>query len=512
MLVGTNHLIMGNANATMPTDASTTVNNPAGLMRLQPGLHVHIGAAFVEFKLSWEGAFGGFGDPKDDWKAEGPVHTVDVKPIEINGQPMPIVGPAPMFQAAQVFNDWAYGFAMKPFVAAPVSWPKDWVGKNLVQNMEMAIAGGNGVIAKKLNDNHSVAFGMSLQFMVMKFRRNGITLNGHNPHLKTAVNDYMDYLVEDKYPIAKTGDIYKSFVEPNIVDPLMDFLLPVILDKPIQANGKIELFGTGVSYNWNLSYMGNHENIFWAINYNSEINYDLEIQGEFDINPLLSVLLKTVDNYSAKLKVPGTQISVMPGGLGMAIEDQTVDTSITLPWVFEAAIGWKNDELHPKLEMELGYARMAYSSVEKLDARLRDPSNILPAVGLQSDRIVVDLRLQDVDTYRAGAAFHLNERYILRGGVEISSSLSDPRYVGAVIPVSSIKSFGGGGEYVYDENNRFAAGFSYWLFDKTETPTDAADNVVFTGVLEDRFPGTYTGHVMLVSFSFSHRFGPGDDG
>ncbi|MBF0351669.1 MAG: outer membrane protein transport protein [SAR324 cluster bacterium] len=497
-LTSTNQLVQ-NAVMTFNDYAETVATNPAGMMRLEPGMHFSIGGHLINFRLQWEGSFGGDGSADQADKNIGKKQTETSLPIEL--LPLETGGflTAPSFEFAKRNDDDAWGFAFKPTFAAAMKWDRNWAGKDIVQDVTLVIVGLNVNYATDLDENNHIAFGVTHHIPYFDYRRDGIDLNLDNPLVLEGVTDYVNELT-----LGLANLLPEGFNLDTIVGGVMGFISDNMglfgLSNPIRLNETIHLYGNGGGQNFNVAYLGQYENFFLAMHYQSSFKLTILGEGKFSINPLAEAGLILADTAISKA------FPAMSNGLNLKLNDMSFKANVGLPWYMETALGWKDDPENPTIEGEVGYAEIGFSMFSTLSADLPQRASLLKIVGFEEDNISLPFQLQDIKVYRAGGAYHFNEKYLIRGGAEKTTSLTDPRLMSAIIPIGEVVKMGIGGEYRMSNTDSISFGFATIILMPTTTNSDVRNNAR-AGVFQDPFNGTWQGLVGAASVTYNFKFG-----
>ena len=469
-LLSANQILQSNAILTMPRTAETVAYNPAGMMMLKKGEHVSLNGVLAAFQLDWEGSFGGDGTREQAYKSEGRHQSASTN--------APVL-PGPLLQYANVKEGKGWGVALKvPFVA-PIHWDKQWAGKDLIQSLDLLVFGVNFNYAFQIKQNHYMALGLTPHLAYINYRRDGILLDGNNPLVVGAVDDYVNELL-----LGIPGSI--GFDTTDLIDTILEVFIP----NPLKVNDKIELSGIGRGLSKNISYLGKFDHIFVAANYITTIPISIEGEAFFGLNPAAAGLLYTGDQALKILGLPTLELT---------LEDQPVTIDIDLPWNFDLALGWKDDVDHPIYELEIGYSVAGFSVMDEMGADLSKPSNVLKIAGFDREQVRLTFKFKDTYSYRAGGLYHISEKYIVKGGIERTTSLTGSRYLSPIAPIGAMWALAGGGEYALSENESISAGLGAFILDKASTSKSEQH-----GVFQENFQGTYGGLIQFALINYSY--------
>ncbi|MGK5090868.1 outer membrane protein transport protein [Deltaproteobacteria bacterium TL4] len=472
----------GQANAimTMPSHAEINSVNPAGMMRLQPGTHISAGGALAIFQVEWEGQ-----EVTYDSNGNEVVGPVENEKTYI--EPLPL----PMFHYAYVKEDMAYGFSFKPRFAAALKFDREWAGNGLIQDVLLAALGGNFSAAYELNENHSVAVGITLYADVMNYRRNGVTMEQTNPI-------YMQELVSFGKQII--GPLATNISDEDALSVLQSQGVMNILSKApvIKLNDKIVVQAHGFSYNFNGSYLGSTDlgslgSLFFAANYNTAIPVNMDGEIQFFVTPEGESLLWALRSVGKIASISALE--------NLYLRDSVAKVSLTFPWHLETGFGWKDDPDHPKYEVEFRLTQMGYSVFSGITVDLDTPSGALILAGYDSgDQIPIETGFVDTLTWGFGGAFHMNERIILRGGFSKEGDPNTPEYVSPLVPLGGMWTVGGAIEYAFSDIESVSLGAALWKF----SDLDGQQNTKQYGIYETPLTGIYRGFAAFGMFTY-HR-------
>ncbi|MBF0351202.1 MAG: outer membrane protein transport protein [SAR324 cluster bacterium] len=470
-LFSADQFAQSNAVMTMPSHADTAAFNPAGMMRLLPGKYISAGGALASLSIKWEGTRSNDGE-----RIDGPSRSEESLPGLI---------PAPTFQYANVKEKTALGFSFLPRFASSIAWDKNWVGDGLVEYIDLYVVGFNASYAKQILStsmgNHSVAIGGTLYVALMDYQREGPSLDLNNEYVKDSLKDYVNGLTK-----GLTSTLLSEETLDNIFDTIGTTLGGTI--GKTKMSEKVRVEGAGTTSNYNLAYLGNIGPIYLAANYHSSVPLKLRGKIGFFVPPMATTMLFLLSTIGGPL-------------VDLSLQQESAATiNATLPWHLETAIGWKDDDLNPTVEVELGYAKMGYSVTDKFAVQMSKDSTALPLVGYEKDLVVLPLNFIDTQSYRAGANYHW-ENFIFRGGAEISSSLNQKNSLGPIVPLGGVTSLSGGVEYKLNEQTSVSGAAAVWIFQEIET-----NDTIQQPIYEDPFTGKYSGGAVFGLATVHHQF------
>ncbi|MGK5092229.1 outer membrane protein transport protein [Deltaproteobacteria bacterium TL4] len=484
-------VMQANALSTMPFSAETVAYNPAGMMYLIPGKHMSFTGLLARFSLRWNGYFGGDGSLEEDYYGEedrtysyGNNTTVSHSGTQTfrKEATKPTILPGPLFQYANVGEKFGLGLSLKiPFVS-PIAWDNHWVGRSLVQNIDLLVAGLNADVAYKVSPHHAFGLGLTSHSAHARYRRDGVILDAKNPNMVKDVSKFVKNLVTEITPLPFTLD----FIEDTISN-----ILRKALPTPIKIMDKIEFYGfsKGFSLTKNLSYMGNFNNLFYAINYITSQKVTIYGDLKMGLTPIASGLLYGIDAAMNASGLPPLKLTLV---------DQPAILNLKFPDHLDIALGYKDDEINPRLELEIGYAKEGFSIMDRMDVTLTKPSDAMTVVGFSADKVGFDLKFKDTHSYRAGGRYHLNEKYILKGGVEYTTAMTSKKYVSPLAGIGPLLEIGGGVEIKINDKESLGFGLGYIEMKPWETHES-----VQAGAFQEPINGTYSGDVTLLVITYN---------
>ena len=298
------------------------------------------------------------------------------------------------YMSQQVTNNvWIGLGAFAPYGLGN-KYRENWFGRYNMYHAEIACMEMNANIAYKVNDSFSFALGMSRQSFEMLHKRK------LDPK-STIITGLVDMGVNPE-----TGSILNS------VNQLKDVNQEIDLSKP--------------AYRFNLSFRYQiNDKVSIGANYRSKVSYtltgDVEYQNLPEINPAFD-----------------SSVNLGIGMLNDTLKNAHLGVDISLPDVFAFGVAYK---ISDQLTVEADIVRTQWSRYDRVEYHFQN------ALGDQVDKA----EWSDVNCYRFGAEFQVNEQLTARLGYLFDESPLHDDYIDFSLPGNDRHLFTTGFGYKYNK-------------------------------------------------------------
>ncbi|MBB4865570.1 long-chain fatty acid transport protein [Pseudomonas nitritireducens] len=262
------------ANGAEAADASTIFYNPAGMARL-PGTQVTGGLTILL--------------PKGEYKDDGSTDVFGNRTGEGDGDAgsyLPDAAAAPNFYFSHQVNDTInIGLGIFTPYGAKLDYEKDWSGRYGIQSASLETVTFNPSISFRLNEHHSVGFGVSAQY-IRSIQRGAADVKGASRQLAgqfVKENQDVTELAASPLGQAVIPLVYGVQVPEEVTscngqsgDAFVDCVAKNFSDN-VQGDGYFRVKGDDWGYGWNFGYLWEPtERTRFGIAYRSRIKHELE--------------------------------------------------------------------------------------------------------------------------------------------------------------------------------------------------------------------------------------------
>ncbi|UOB18883.1 OmpP1/FadL family transporter [Abyssalbus ytuae] len=393
-LQGQKQLAMGHTGVAVINSAELVFFNPGGITYLHDDFTVSVGMNAIFNNITFRNEEFGW-----NTKADNEIST-----------------PFSAYMAYKI-TDWlSVGLGVYTPYGSSTSFPTDWEGSHLVNNISLAAIFVQPTLSIKLNDKLSIGGG----------------------------------------PIYMNGNVeYNRNLNRGLVN-----------EQGQRSNVTIEQSGiTAWGYNLGMMFLPGDKTVI-GINYRSEI------------------IAKAKNGDATFRNIPATLSPLFP--------DQGFNAELPLPAELTVGISYK---ITDKWLVAADFNRVFWNSYESLDIDFLINTPALPDS-------VNPRNYHNTSTYRFGAQYTANNKFVLRGGYYYDETPIPSGYFAPEIPRNDSHNFTGG--LTYNFNNNFSIDFSL-LYVHFEKLTDSYNYYQENGV-NIPFGGTYENNALIPGLGVTYSF------
>lgn len=351
-----------------------------------------------------------------------------------------------VFVVLPIYKSLTFGLAVTAPYGLAQEYRSDWVGRYQAIRSEVATINVNPSFAFEINPKLSVGFGINYQTM------NASLVNAVNPTASAAY-------------VAQTGAIPLSQVPYLIGESL------------VMADINQTLKGSGSAYGYNLGLLFNMspETQIGAA-YRSAISYALKGDVTFTV-PRMTVS-NLISEVISSIQQPGQFLASGP-----------IHGSLKTPDSISLSLA---HSLNPRLQLLTDVSWTGWSSIPKLEF-LREDGSVLTSV---------EYKWRDTFRYSLGAAFKVNDRFTLRGGLAYDETPMDVQHRTPYAPDGDRVMCSIGGRYTIMPNMELDFGYSRSFLRDPRIDNRSDEYPEFYGTLD----GTYNSNISTISIGMTYKF------
>ena len=423
-------MAMGGAFVAIANNPTAIFHNPAGIAWLE-GTQISFGTTLITPKNSL--SLPNWPDPT--------YHS-------IKGESL-LFYPSNFYISHKVNDRITAGFGFFTPYGLGTEWPKDYPLKYIATSDDMKTFFFNPALAFKVNENLSVAFGVSYIYSTLTFE-----------------------LVER---------------EDNIVD-----LGPLIgLPEPVWASVDVPIIFKANGSGWGLNAGALYKGENFSLGFNWRGGFKIEYDGDLELE-------------SPQLLIPSPYDQLIPSAVIAAISAQVEEiipsegdasTSFNFPHIFGVGAAFNLTE---SLLFTADFHYILWSSFDEYVVDVDVP---LAIPGVEFKDKEVEENWKDSFVLRGGFQYMLNENFALRAGILYDQTPQPAETMDPVLPDASRWAFTGGFGY---KSGNFVVNVAYQfeLFNDRKSPNRSIEYYQVDGVNQGE--GTYstTAHLFGISLGF----------
>lgn len=454
------------ANSAEANDATTIFYNPAGLTRLDSA-QLSVGATVVI--------------PNSSYSDQG-SRTYLNRPTGGNdgGTFVPSAVLAPSFYFAKPVNDKVrLGLGLFVPYGAKLDYDKQWAGRYALDKIELETLNLNPTIAFKLNERHSLGFGLSAQYMKANLKKavdvktGGLMLFGKARQDALQGNTRLLRYLGGRY-----GYTLAQLATPQVQGQLLQKLNTV-------GDGSAELNASNWAWGFNIGYLYQPtENTRLGLAYRSSITQDLGGSAVWDYGMVGDPVLADIARHG----IPG----VKPGH-----DNSGASTSVTTPESISANVF---HQLNDKFALMGDVTWTRHSRLDKLDIKFD---------GTSSGDLTIQQNWKDTYTVSLGGSYRYNDKWLWRAGLAYDPTpVPSDTYRHPALPDSDRTWLSFGAHYTITPKHSLDFAYSYVFFNDANTNyKDGCSpvNDTCTGNGETTI-GSFQTHMQFVGVQYNYRF------
>jgi long-chain fatty acid transport protein len=426
-----------NAGSAEAADASTIFYNPAGLTRLD-GTQLVLGATAV--------------DPHSNFSYSRATDSSgqSVSPADSGGNYAALAAIPHGYLSHKVDERMTVGVGVFVPFGAKIGYDDDFAGRYYGRGIDFQSIAINPSLGFKLNERHSIGFGISAQYLDVKLDQN-------------------QAVAPVAYAVCLAGG-GTPLTCPAVAAAYAG-----------QPDAKARISGNDWGFGFNLGYMFTpSDDTRIGLAYRSFVKQTLHGSAHFSIPSSL----------------PGGSLSPVNGGIQTALADSNGTVDVTTP---------ETVSLNAFHQLNARWALMGDITWTRQD-RLQSIVIDMPTAQVPNRQITYKTAWHNSWRFSLGASYQASEHWTLRGGYMYDQSpVSDSSYALTVLPDASRQMVSLGASYRIDPHNTIDLAYSYLMLkdaaiNRTDNDYDSSNGS--PGTLQ----GVYHTRVNLFGLGYTHKF------
>lgn len=469
---------LANQGGALAEDASTIFFNPAGIAKLDGySVNASFMNAFIDIK---------FANAKSLYsRSAADLNAKQASALGFtSGRMAPVYQAIPAIYATAQINDYAY-FGLGVYVpfGSTIKYPNETVVRYSVMNNAMMGIDINPVVGFKINDNHSLAFGLIGQLFSVAIAQYA----DFSPALKLNSMKQLDDIANEKAAAIPIPGI-KNLVNQTAIPIIKEFTERVfrsgVADGRVDMSGKDFSFGLNLGYLWDIT-----DDIRLGISYRSPIRHNFKMKAKWSM-PNRGVFAEGWETEKPEMTILGIK-----GGGGLVdrdyiikavraagfVEEETATMELVTPQSASVDFSYR---IIPELTLMTNFTWTNHSVMHKQVVMFENAKTaanpkptsmtpISPNAGSKYTKYLESLTVTTArsivkpnwqDSYKAGigALYQPMEDLQLKFGFQFdSSAVRDTKNRASYVPDNHRFIFGLGLKYSFLKYNSIDFGYTY---------------------------------------------------
>lgn len=519
------------ANGAEAADPSTIFYNPAGLARLK-GTQVTSGLSILL--------------PDGEYKDNGSTDAFGQPVTGDAGSYLPDAAAAPNFYFSREVNDWlTVGMGIFTPFGAKLDYKENWAGRYGIQSASLETVNFNPSIGIRINEHHSIGFGVSAQY-IKSVQRGAADVKGASRQLAgqfvTANSDLTalaasplgQFAIPLAYPGLSVPEEISS-CNGQAGDAFVDCVASNFADN-VEGDGYFRVKGDDWGFGWNIGYLWEPtDTTRFGVSYRSNIRHTLEGKSKWSFAGASGAVPSPATDLSggidfgfitlpprdelAQILDPDNWISPADFAASRLHPNSDAKTSIDTPEMLSFnAFHQLNDKV--ALMADLTFTR--HSRLDEVRIGLDQVAGYPYFNGVTEGDLVVEQDWKDTYKLSLGMNYQYNDDLLLRTGVAYDKSpVSSTQLRHPAFPDADRYWLSFGANYKVTEDTSLDLAYSFVKFatgkaDYTDNCSPAGWVPGSGGLYRDsgvrctgnggNYNGEYETRIHFIGLALSHQF------